>query len=625
MSQVVIGTAGHIDHGKTSLVKSLTGEETDRLAEERQRGMTIDLGFAYLNENFTIIDVPGHEKFIRNMTAGAANIHFGLIVIAADDGIMPQTIEHIDILNILGVRKGWVAITKIDIVEDKEWIDLIELEICEYLSKYNFEIFSFNRINNLTGEGVNGLKNKILSSTVQKKLDDSVNYFRMNVDRFFTKKGFGTIVTGTVIQGKATVGDSIEILPNNIVTKIRGIQSLGDSVNIVNKGDRAAINLQNIKLKNLHRGSVISTPKIIKNTNKVIARISMVDSTEWVLKNGQRVRLHFGTDEILGRAIIKNQKKIMKGEAVNILLNLESELPVALDDRFVMRSYSPMDTIGGGIVLDPYPNEHYSTNIHGVIDNIPANPKDRFYFLINSIWDKSKHINEWEKIFINYNKIENWCDELGIKKTRKNILYTKENIAKGKIKLKTYFKKFHLKNSFRNVVAIETINSSINWDQDFLEIVLNELIIEKMIKKSNGGYSFVSFSKPSLTKTQIDQIDTVEDFIKKSGLVPIRNFEIQKGINYKPSHLQDLIYLLISDKKIAGLGNDFFIHQNHLESMLSYLRTYFNESKEMSVSDFKKLMGLTRKTAIPLLEFLDKKNYTIRKNNMRIIGQKLYE
>ena len=150
MSQVVIGTAGHIDHGKTSLVKSLTGEETDRLAEERQRGMTIDLGFAYLNENFTIIDVPGHEKFIRNMTAGAANIHFGLIVIAADDGIMPQTIEHIDILNILGVRKGWVAITKIDIVEDKEWIDLIELEIREYLFKYNFEIFSFNRINNLT-------------------------------------------------------------------------------------------------------------------------------------------------------------------------------------------------------------------------------------------------------------------------------------------------------------------------------------------------------------------------------------------------------------------------------------------------------------------------------------------
>ena len=168
MSQTVIGTAGHIDHGKTSLVKALTGTDTDQLNEEKQRGMTIDLGFAYLNENFTIIDVPGHEKFIRNMTAGAANIHYGLIVIAADDGIMPQTIEHIDILNILGVKKVWVAITKIDIVKDEEWIDLIELEIREYLSNYNFEIFSLNRINCLTGEGVNSLKRKILSINSQK-------------------------------------------------------------------------------------------------------------------------------------------------------------------------------------------------------------------------------------------------------------------------------------------------------------------------------------------------------------------------------------------------------------------------------------------------------------------------
>ena len=379
MSQIVIGTAGHIDHGKTSLVKALTGTDTDQLNEEKQRGMTIDLGFAYLNENFTIIDVPGHEKFIRNMTAGAANIHFGLIVIAADDGIMPQTIEHIDILNILGVRKVWVAITKIDIVKDEEWIDLIELEIREYLSNYNFEIFSFNRINNLTGEGVNSLKRNILSSSCQKKSNNSGKFFRMNVDRFFTKKGFGTIVTGTVIQGMAKVGDSLEISPIDIITKIRGIQSHGGNVQRINKGDRAALNLQNVKLNNLHRGSVILSPKIIKKTNRIIARISIVDSTEWILKNGQRVRLHFGTGEIMARSIIKNQKKISKGDAGNIILNLESNIPVALGDRFVIRSYSPMDTIGGGIVLDPYPNQHYK-NKNVIIDAIPLDPKERFYF-----------------------------------------------------------------------------------------------------------------------------------------------------------------------------------------------------------------------------------------------------
>ena len=182
MAQIVIGTAGHIDHGKTSLVKSLTGTETDSLLEEKKRGMTIDLGFAYLNDNVTIIDVPGHEKLIKNMASGAANIHYGLIVVAADDGIMPQTIEHIDILNILGVKKGWVAITKVDVINDKEWIDLIELEISEHLSNYNFEIFSCNRINNISGDGVNLLKQNILSYAESDKLNESLKYFRMNVD-----------------------------------------------------------------------------------------------------------------------------------------------------------------------------------------------------------------------------------------------------------------------------------------------------------------------------------------------------------------------------------------------------------------------------------------------------------
>ena len=196
MAQVVIGTAGHIDHGKTSLVKSLTGTETDSLLEEKKRGMTIDLGFAYLNQNITIIDVPGHEKFIKNMTAGAANIHFGLIVVAADDGIMPQTIEHIDILNILGIRGVWVAITKVDLIKDKEWIDLIELEIHDFLSNYKFEIFSYNRVNNLSGHGVYRLKNDMVSYAQNPNTNNSPQYFKMNIDRCFIKKGFGTIVTG---------------------------------------------------------------------------------------------------------------------------------------------------------------------------------------------------------------------------------------------------------------------------------------------------------------------------------------------------------------------------------------------------------------------------------------------
>ncbi|MFL3007217.1 MAG: selenocysteine-specific translation elongation factor [Candidatus Neomarinimicrobiota bacterium] len=625
MNQVVIGTAGHIDHGKTSLVKCLTGTETDSLVEEKKRGMTIDLGFAYLNDNITIIDVPGHEKFIRNMTAGAANIHYGLIVVAADDGIMPQTIEHIDILNILGVKKGWVVITKIDVVKDYEWIDLIELEIYEYLSNYNFKVFSCNRINNISGDGVDILKHNILSFVENEESNESLKYFRMNIDRSFVKKGFGTIVTGTVAEGKAAVGDLIEILPNNVCTKIRGLQSHGRSTQLIRKGDRAAVNLLNMKLKNFHRGSVIATPKTIKNTKKIIAEITVIKTTKWVLKHNQRLRLHFGTDEILGRLVIKNKKKFKKNQKGNIVLLLESEIPISLDDKFVIRSYSPMNTLGGGRVLYPCIDEHH-LNIHNFIDNIPINPKERFFFLVDSNWEKPKTIKEWEKIFIKYHdKINNWCEELGLKKSKSNIIFTLDSIERGKTKMEIFFKDFHSRNLLRNGAPIETINSNIDWPQDFIKTILNELINEKHIKKTNKVYSLVSFSNPSLTKLQIEQIDSIENLIKKSGLVPIQKKAIQKLKDYKPSQLIDFMRFLKSKNKITDLGNNFFIHHDCLIVLLNYLKKYFTNSVELSIGDFKKISGLTRKTAIPLLEFLDKKKYTIRKKNVRIIGQNLYE
>ena len=625
MNQIVIGTAGHIDHGKTSLVKSLTGMETDSLVEEKKRGMTIDLGFAYLNDNVTIIDVPGHEKFIRNMASGAANIHYGLIVIAADDGIMPQTIEHIDILNILGVRKGWVAITKVDVINDKEWIDLIELEISEYLSNYNFEIFSYNRINNISGDGVDLLKQDILSYADREKLNESLKYFRMNVDRYFIKKGFGTIVTGTVAEGQAKIGDLVEVLPNSVCTKIRGLQSHGKNTKRIYKGDRAAVNLLNMKLKNFHRGSVIATPKTIKITKKIVARIKMLKNTKWVLKHNQRLRLHFGTDEILGRIFFKNKKEIKKNQKKNCVLFLESRVPVSLDDKFVIRSYSPMNTIGGGIVLDPFVDQYFFSK-DNFIDNLPLNPKARFLFLVDSTWEKPKTSKEWKTIFIKYHdRIDNWCEQLGLQKSESDLIFTLDSIEKGKAKMKTFFKNFHSKNFLRNGIPVETIVSSIDWPQDFIKIILNLLIAEKHVKKSDGVYFLISFSNPILTKLQIEQIDSIEILIKNSGLVPIERKAMLNIKDYKPSQLLDIINFLKSKSKIVDLGDNFFIHQDYFIVLLNYLKKYFNNSVELSISDFKKISGLTRKTAIPVLEFLDQKKYTIRNDNVRTIGQNLHE
>ncbi|MFL3008954.1 MAG: SelB C-terminal domain-containing protein [Candidatus Neomarinimicrobiota bacterium] len=493
------------------------------------------------------------------------------------------------------------------------------------LSNYNFEIFSCNRINNISGGGVDRLKHNILSCVENGKLNESLKYFRMNIDRSFIKKGFGTIVTGTVAQGQAAVGDLVEILPNNVCSKIRGLQSHGKNTQLICKGDRAAVNLLNMKLEDFYRGSVIATPKTINNTKKLVAEINMVKTTKWVLKHNQRLRLHFGTDEILGRVAVKSETKFKKNQKGSIVLLLESEIPVSLDDKFVIRSYSPVNTIGGGIVLDPFVDDHI-INKNNFIDNIPLNPKERFFFLVDVNWEKPKTIKEWKKTFIKYyDKIDNWCEELGLKKSKTDIIFTLDSIERGKTKMKNFFKDFHSRNVLRNGVSIETVNTTLDWPQDFITIILNELIIEKYIKKAKGVYSLISFSNPSLTKLQTEQINSVENLIKKSGLVPIEKKAIQKLKDYKFSQLSDFIHFLKSKNKIEDLGNNFFIHQDYLIVLLNHLKKYFTNADELSISDFKKISGLTRKTAIPVLEFLDKNKYTIRENNVRIIGQNLYE
>ncbi|MEO2185689.1 MAG: selenocysteine-specific translation elongation factor, partial [bacterium] len=264
--QIVVGTAGHIDHGKTALVKALTGTDTDRLAEEKARGMTIDLGFAYLDQSITIIDVPGHEKFIRNMVAGVSTIHIALLVIAADDGIMPQTKEHLHILKLLGVKQGIIALTKTDLADDHDWIDLVELEIQDLVADTFLKDAPIVRTSIETGEGTETLKQTILtqSKNIETVLDRG--FFHLPVDRVFSKKGFGSVVTGTVLSGKTKIGSDLEIIPGNQKAKVRGIQTHGTETSSVKMRDRAAINLAGTDLNELYRGTVIADPYWVNST-----------------------------------------------------------------------------------------------------------------------------------------------------------------------------------------------------------------------------------------------------------------------------------------------------------------------------------------------------------------------
>ena len=624
MPQLVVGTAGHIDHGKTSLVRALTGVDTDRLREEKERGMTIDLGFAYLNQSITIIDVPGHEKFIRNMAAGASSIHYGLIVVAADDGVMPQTVEHLDILTLLGVNKGWVAITKIDIVNDKDWIDLIELDIQENLSKRGFQPLSINRINNITGDGIESLKSNMLDTTSDIKNQYSSKYFRMNVDRVFSKTGFGTVVTGTVLNGMATVGDDIAIYPEEVKTKIRGLQSHGGNTKEIITGDRAAINLSNIKRNVLNRGSVVCTPGILKPVKQIVSNIKIVESTEWIIKNNQRLRFHFGTSEVLGRAMSAGTKKLEKGNNANFILSLESPITVSMDDRFVIRSYSPMQTIAGGIVLYNDIRGKWS-NMRDFTKMLPVDPKERFGYLVKFNWKTPMSIKDWKLLFYNSNeKIDLWIEDLSLEQSDEGILYSKDRIERSRDQFIQFFNDSYAKNTFRSVLTIDSIKNALNWSNTWIDIVSKILLDEGIIKFSSGGFSLTNYKVQFSSKDKSDMAN-IENIIKQAGSQPVLMSEIIEASGQNPKRAGDLVHILVDKKKVQPLDNDLFLIKGVFDSLLLKIRNYFNVNTEMKVADFKDLTGLTRKTAIPVLEYLDKNRYTNRKDNIRLIGEAFNE
>ena len=621
MPQVVVGTAGHIDHGKTSLVKALTGVDTDRLIEEKERGMTIDLGFAYLNETTTIIDVPGHEKFIRNMAAGAANIHYGLIVVAADDGVMPQTIEHIEILTLLGVTKGWVAITKIDVVKDSEWIDLVELDILECLHSRGFQSLSVNRINNLNGYGVEKLKSDILNIVNDNDSEFDSNDFRMNIDRVFSKTGFGTVVTGTVANGVAKQGDEVEILPSMSKTKIRGLQSHGGSAEKVIAGDRAAINLANIKMNELGRGYTICTVGMIEPTLQAIVSIRMIKSTDWQIKNNQRLRFHFGTSEVLGRVTIYGSKILKKNQSLSLVLNLESPVPMVLDDRFVVRSYSPMETIAGGLVLDTNISVPWK-KMKDLVLAMPIETDRRFRFLVEFNWRNPKSLEFWEKkFFVSKHKIKILQDD-GLKISKNGILFSKYGQEKSIDEIRKYFTKCYNNNPFRRIITAESIKNALDLSEDWLSTICNQMIQDNMLEDCQGGYALSDY-KINFSDKDKDDICTIEKILVDNGQEPTQIVQIIGLTGYHPKRVGDLLHILVGQEKVQPLGNNLYLHYDQLRFIKSNVLEYFSNKTTLAVGDFKALTGLTRKTAIPLLEYLDKYEYTHREGNLRFAGKNL--
>ncbi|MFQ5808648.1 MAG: selenocysteine-specific translation elongation factor, partial [Armatimonadota bacterium] len=361
MEHAIIGTAGHVDHGKTALIKRLTGIDTDRLPEEQQRQLSIDLGFAYFDlpsgVRAGIVDVPGHERFVKNMLAGATGIDLVLLVVAADEGVMPQTIEHLDILTLLGIRHAVVALTKIDLV-DHDWLDLVEDDLRTALRGTPFEDAPAVRLSSTTGQGFPELAETIDKVYAQVPPRDISGPARLWVDRVFSVRGFGTVVTGTLSRGRLAVEDTVEVLPEQGSMRIRAIQVHGDFIEAVTAARRVALNLSRTEGAAITRGSLIAAPGSMQPTSMLDARLRLLPTVGKPLANRTRIRLHVGTAEILARVALLDCDTLAPGDSALAQLRLERPTAASAGDSFIVRTYSPMTTIGGGQVIDPAPRRH---------------------------------------------------------------------------------------------------------------------------------------------------------------------------------------------------------------------------------------------------------------------------
>ena len=620
MKQTVIGLSGHIDHGKTALVKALTGVNTDSLTEEQKRGMTIDIGFAFLNENITLIDVPGHEKFVKNMMAGVSAVDVALLVVAADDGVMPQTREHFEILNLLDIPLGIVAINKIDLA-DKDWLELVELDIGELLQGSFMEDAPILKVSAETGDGVDQLKTTLLD--LCKKVPDKQDrgIFRLHVDRVFSMKGYGTVVTGTVNSGSLKIGDTVELLPGSVKSKVRGLQSHGEEVQQVETGDRAAINLQGVEIKQIERGSQIAEIGYLQSLNQMGVTLLLLGSAQKPITQNQRIRIHLGTQEVMARVALTDGKTLQPGDDCPALLRLEQPMVAARGDKFIIRSFSPVITIGGGEVMEVLIEEKWKI-VKEKLQNLYESPKsDQLIHLVQEeganpitpeklqyrIGISKEQINaiveEKEELFWLTHKQGKW-------------LLTQNQWNELKNSIHNFLKKYHAKNPLNAGAQKEEIRQHLNCENSILEALLQSMLDDKSISQKgelflNPNFSItLSSEDDSLQNSILNQLD-------QEGFTSSTLAQLSLKTGNSKEKLMQVLNVAEQQGKLLRIDGKLMFTQKNFIILREKVNQFFSNHPEMSVSEFKELAHTSRKYAVPLLEYFDKKKITYREGNIR--------
>lgn len=630
----VIGTSGHIDHGKTTLVKALTGTDPDRLAEEKKRGITIDLGFAHYEANgtpFSFVDVPGHERFVHNMLAGAAGIDAVLLVIAADDGVMPQTQEHLDICNLLKIPAGLVVLTRCDLVEDPEMIELCKEEIQDVVAGTFLEGAPIVPVSSVTGEGLEKLRQELSLLYKKLRLPEYEKPFRFMIDRSFTMKGFGTIVTGTLLVGKISKEAPIHQFPQKTPVRVRGFQVHGRPVEQVEAGQRVAINLANLRKEEIQRGDQLALPNSLLTGYVIHVELHLLPHALRPLRRQDRVRVYLGTREVMGRTNLLEKDSLEPGETQLAQLRLEQPVSSRFNDRFIIRQFSPILTLGGGRVIDPAP---------GTSRRIQAELRNR----LEALRGENKHQMVEQVIFLQSirgvlmaeltvrtdlsekqagkilqdlaSKRQIFC----VEPADKRYLHSEHVQRIGGFVLQV-MAAFHEKFPEREGMTKAELSGKLALlfrTEKEVERFLKYLVKTEILKDNDSYYHLPGHQKEFSAEKQI-HLEKCLSLIQASQHQPPRRSHLFEHCNLDEKEGMAILKLAVHNNFLIRITEDLYYTPAQLTHIEQQIRHYFENHDQLTVIDFKELLQITRKHAVDVLEYFDTKHLTHRVENHRIL------
>lgn len=635
MRNVIIGTAGHIDHGKTSLIKALTGRDTDRLKEERERGISIELGFTYFDlpsgRRAGIIDVPGHEKFIKNMLAGAGGIDVVILVIAADEGVMPQTREHLNILTLLQVKKGIIALTKKDMV-DREWLEMITEQIREEVAGTFLEEAPIIPVSSVTKEGMKVLVNEIDRMTEVVETKDTTDVFRLPIDRVFTITGFGTVVTGTLISGSINEGDKVLIYPKKIESRVRSIQVHEQNVAKAYAGQRVALNIAGVKVEDIYRGDVLASPGSMEATMMIDARLELLKDAEKSIDNRDRLRLYHGTAEVMCRVVLLDREELKAGESAFVQLRLEEELACHKGDRFVIRFYSPMITIGGGTVLDPNPPKRKRFK-EDVIEELKVKeqgePEDivEQYLIKNSdkypefkLVAKAAGSMDADKLagIIEHLKDKQLVSEFRLGDDR--YLLHKQFLDELIYRVSGILEVYHKKNPLKAGMSKEELKSKTmeNVKPKLADAVFAFMVNAGAIRTENQFVSKSDF-KVAFNKSQEQVRDYILASFKANRFNPPKLSELVEERQFDKNQLQVVYNALIDMGELVKVDEEISFVREAFNEAAEAVRKHIKENGSIQLGQFRDILGTSRKYAMALLDCFDQMKITKRVGDNRVL------